>query len=1700
MNELSPIKRALHALQVTRARLDALEQARREPIAVVGIGCRFPGGADDPRAFWRLLRDGVDAVTEVPPDRWDVEAYYDPDVSAPGKTITRYGAFVPGVRDFDPEFFGISPREAVTIDPQQRLLLEVAWEALEHAGIAPDALSGSATGVFVGICGRDYSYLLNTRGRTAIDAYMATGIAHSVASGRLSYLLGLAGPSFAVDTACSSSLVALHTACQSLRNRECDAALAAGVNRILVPDLSINFSKNHMLSPTGRCRAFDAAADGFTRGEGCGVLVLERLSDAAAAGHTVLALIRGSALNQDGRTSGLTVPNGPAQQAVITKALESAELDPSAVSYVEAHGTGTALGDPIEIGALAAVYGRGRDRDRPLVVGSVKTNIGHLEGAAGIAGVIKTVLALSHREIPPSLHFDRPSPHIDWDGMPITVPTAPRAWTTDGTPRRAGVSSFGFSGTNGHVVLQEAPVPAPIVADRARPRHVLALSARHEDSLKQLAAAYALMLEGEDADLADVCFTANTGRAVFAHRLALVARSAGEAARILRDFAEGRDVAAATGRCDRGFEPRLALVFPAVDAVSAGAGRELYETEARFRDAIDACDAALRADLGRSLIEILYGGETERLARPSHAYPAVFALGWALGRLWDACGVRPHATTGRGVGELVAACATGALPLADGLRRAVAWGRAVEGGTAPDAWEGRDQVERARGPAEDASGSGVVIEIGPAMADWSAVTGALARAFASGVPVDWKAFDAGRGRRLVPGLPTYPFRRRPIWPDLPGAPGGEAAPAPAAPGHPDGPEHPLLDHAIRSPLVAASLYESWFSLERVPLIHEHTLFGAAVIPGACQLSMIVGAAAHAYGGAPVHLADVVFHRALSIPEGPGRRVQIGLFPGDRAADVKLLSVDAADAGGDGVVHTTGKLLTGSPCEPDGSRWGRAPIAALWQTCGDETGRDRLYSRERLGDIGLGPSYAWVDAMRSAGRDVIAMIRVPDTIAHVERFALHPGLIDSCVALMVMTVRPSPGKVFIPFGVEEFRWFRAVPGGRLWAHARYRETPETSVKVVGDIRLTDDRGEVIAEIIGLEGREADREVLLRGIQKDLGHWFHAVDWVPAARDGGAGAAAGRWLVVGDAAGVGHDLAVRLERRGARVARHRVDAAIPAALDGVVCLSGLDVATDDPDEAIARGCAPVLALVQALAARTDRPRLVLVTRGAQSLGGARANAGQAALWGLGRTIAAERPDLGCVTFDLDPDGAPDQLDALCDELLGESEERRVALRAGRRHVARLVRRRVTVDRRVPEIRGDGSYLVTGGLGGLGLAVAEWLASLGARHLVLAGRRAPSPEALDAIARMERAGATVRVRRADVARAADVAALIDAANSGAPLRGIVHAAGVLDDAVLARQDAARFAAAMAPKALGLRHLHERTRDLPLDFVVAFSSLVSVLELPGQASYAAASAYMDALAHDRRAAGWPITVVNWGPWAGAGMLAALGERDRRRMAETGLIALERQHALRALGAALHDGPATIAIADLEWAALARSAPHALHDPFLAAFTRGLGGAPTATWKARLAETAPEGRRALLTSLICGEIAAVLKLPSADEIGARDPVFDLGVDSLMAIELQRQIETSLGHELRSTVIFDFPTVEALVDHLVAELGLDKAADAEAPRGTAAVASPGRAGDLERLSGDELVDLLEEKLAALERGAGPDTRPGRSPEGGLPRP
>jgi acyl transferase domain-containing protein len=1473
--DYKPLMRdALLKIDELQSRLSLFERAAGEPIAIVGIGCRFPGPSETPDAFWQLLQDGRSTVTEVPADRFDIGEYYDADPDAPGKIYSRHGSFLRQVDCFDASFFGISPREAAQMDPQQRLLLETAWEALERAGISPANLSGSQTAVMVGMMNNDYAQRA-AQCPGAIDVHTGAGTAMSAAAGRLSYLLGLCGPSLVVDTACSSSLVSVHLACLSLRNRECDLALAGGVNVIVSPVNSVIESRTRILSPNGQCRTFDAAADGIVRGEGCGVVVLRRLSDAIAAGDPILASIRGSAVNHDGRTSGLSVPNGPAQEAVIRQALANARVTPGEVSYVEAHGTATALGDPIEAEALGNVFA-GRPAAEPLLVGSVKTNLGHLEGAAGIAGLIKAVLALQHGAIPPHLHFTTPSPLIDWDALPIRVAARGVLWPRGPRPRLAGVSSFGFTGTNVHLVLEEAPLPAPQPEDAGCGRHVLPLSAHTAPALREVARRYAdFARQHPDLRLADVCFTADTGRAHLSHRAAVAASSLVELA-----------------------------------------------------DRLDA-----------------YAG-----------------------------------------------------------------GAAADGAAAID---------------ND--------EAGPLPA----------------------------GRKVV--LPTYPFERRRHWLDLPFPSAG----------------HPLL--GARQPSAALKNGEVVFAAEIGPrhptFLASHRIFDVPVLPASAYIEMALSAIAlsAADAAAPV-LEDLRILEALPLAGGDRRLVNTVLRPGP--AGRYAFEVQSWDPEtGAWTLHAAGKLAPGKPQLAPGKPYRAAApgLAMLRAQCDEPVEIAAHYDRCRQSGLEYGADFRTLERLWKGPGAAVAEAALPESCrAQAAAYLIHPALLDACLHVFLAAFPDQPGDAtYLPVAIERVTLYRRA-AERLWSYGRIRPYRTGDETFRADIRLLDSDGSLVGEVEGLTVRTTRRDAVRQAIERSSGGLCYSIAWHAAPPPLSEAPVSGPWLISAGPDDCGRRLADSLREQGAEcilISAGGIDDGLlsgrAAGVRGIVYLWSPDTVA---------GCGGVLRLLQAVAraGRRDAPKLWVVTRGAQPVKGSEPiDAWQAPVWGLLRTAAMEHPEIDIVACDLDPDAGADPVAALQIELRAADAERHVAWRGGVRYAARIQRSTTPVERgAAPAIRAAASYLVTGGLGGLGLLTADWLVRRGARHLVLLGRSAPDLHAAREIARFERAGTSVAVVRCDVADAEALARVLSGIDPA--LAGVAHCAGCLEDAVLTNQHEESFRRVLAAKVAGSWNLHVETLAMGLDFFVGFSSAASITGARGQANYAAANAFLDALAHHRRALGLPGISVNWGSWPDVGMTARA-----RAGASTvpGLGTISPGQAFSLLERLLGQGTPQAGVFAMDWPKFLASLPWLGKVPFFAE-CQPASCLASAKFRSELERQRPEAWLDLIEAHVAAGTARALGLETASEVDRKARLFDLGLDSLMAVELRNNLAATLGCSLRSTVVFDYPTVELLALHLVETLsGRPNGASPQAPANDMLDA-------VRQLSDDDIELLVDEELRVLGKGGG----------------
>jgi acyl transferase domain-containing protein/NADPH:quinone reductase-like Zn-dependent oxidoreductase/acyl carrier protein len=1522
--------------------------------AIVGYAARFPGAADA-EGFWDVLREGRDAVSEIPEDRWDVDEFFDPEPGVPGKVVTRRAGFVDDVTGFDAPFFGMSTREVRLMDPQHRLLLETAWRAVEHSGTAPTDLADTNTGVFIGLATHDYLGMASDElTYPEIEAYMAIGTSNAAAAGRISYRLGLQGPSVAVDTACSSSLVAIHQACQALRLGECDLALAGGANVLLTPATMITFSHAHMLAPDGRCKTFDAAADGYVRGEGCGVIVIKRFEDAVRDGDRIRAVIRGSSINQDGASGGLTVPNGGAQQRVISDALKRAGLEPSDIDYLEAHGTGTSLGDPIEAQAAGAVLGEGRDAGRPLLIGSAKTNIGHLEAAAGIAGVIKVILSLENELLPQHLHFETPSPHIPWDRLALQVVSEATPWERNGVARIAGVSSFGFAGTNAHVILEEAPEAAPAAVEQPGDQRfsILPLSAHTPAALVQVADDYRSWLSMHpDATLADLCFTAGAGRAHLAHRAALVVNSRDSAVELLGAVADDRP-APGLVRGESHDKPKTAWLFTGQGSQYPGMARELFDTEPVFAETLTRCAAAVADVLEKPLLEVIFDIDSsdgeEMLRQTSYAQPALFAVEMGLARLWQSWGFDPDVVLGHSVGQYSAACVAGVFGLTDGALLIAERGRLF--GSLPSG-------------------------------------GRMVAVFADAVRVESMTDE-------FPNLSVAAYN------------GANTVLS--------GPAHDL-DQAVAA-LTADGLRCDWLDT-------SHAFHSALLDP----------------------ILDEFETYANQFNFGPPQRIL--------------------------VCNRTGAAL-GRNVKLDGAYWrrhARQPVefAKSVRTLSE-------LNCKVLVEIGPQPVLtaaalrAWPDP--AATPRAIASLR-RNTADHRQiTEALADAYIAGHLPDFSASGRADARKLDLPTYPFERRQYWYLDNRERPNSQQHLDGPRTeTVRLLEDGRIE----ELAALLGGADGDDQTLAVLTKlAAQHNLQRTTRSITddryefrWEKStASTSGAEVGEGSaWILVGDNADAVRPLVDALTAGGHR---HRI-----------VCLPASDTDTDALADELRAAAAddPSLRIVHVAALDADidllrmqheviggtrrlfraassaelRRPIWVVTRGAQRVTDSdTVSPEQSALWGFGRAAALELPQVWGGLADL-ADGTADEWSRFIDLARTSSDsasrEDQIALRDQAIYVPRLVRRDGQPSGRPLQLRDDATYLVTGGLGSIGLEIAGYLAAQGAKHLVLTSRRAPAEAAQQRIdALSEQYGCEFRVVAADVADAHDVARLLATiAAELPPLAGIVHAAGEIGTTPLSNLDDAEVDRVFAGKVWGAWHLSEAAADLKLDFFITTSSIASVWGGFGQTAYGAANAFLDGLAWRLREQGIPGISVNFGPWS-AGMADA---ESRARLDRRGVKTLSPADALAGLSDVVAASSTQGVVARIDWARFLPLYQQAGRRAFLAELEREVPDstpAVTASGKTQLVEqlaVAPvQQRKKLLTDYLRNAVAEVTRVDTA-EIREDAGFFDLGMDSLMAVELRRRIEQGVGKEIPITLVMDYPRLTDVADYLLGDvLGLGEQA------------------------------------------------------------
>jgi acyl transferase domain-containing protein/acyl carrier protein len=1741
------LKRATVDLTDARRRLAEVEDARHEPVAIIGMACRFPGGVTTPEGLWDLVASETDAIGPFPTDRgWDVENLYDPDPGVPGKSYTRHGGFLYDAGDFDAGFFEMSPRGALAADPQHRLFLETSWEVFERAGINPTTLRSSQTGVFAGIMYNDYVSRFNGCAPQGLEGLIMVANAPSILSGRVSYMYGLEGPAITIDTACSTSLVAIHLAVQALRRGECSLAVAGAATVLATPEAYVEFSKQRALSPDGRCRSFSASAAGAAWSEGVGMLLLERLADAQRNGRRILAVVRGTAVNQDGKSNGLTAPNGPAQERVIAKALADAGLDVRDVDAVEAHGTGTALGDPIEARALIAVYGQSRPADQPLWLGSVKSNIGHTQAAAGIAGVIKMTMAMRHGVLPPTLHVDEPTPHVDWSAGQVRLLTQAQDWPRHGHPRRSGISAFGISGTNAHIIIEESPQqlspatsePAAPGADHSGPV-AWAISARTTSSLRdQAARLHQFVTADKSLRAVDVALSLATSRARFGQRAVIIGHDRASLLAGLDGYLADAPTSAAIQGTARD-NPKLAFLFTGQGGQRPGMGRELNTAHRAFAEALsDVCDA-LDAYLDRPLRDVMFAppGTPEALLLNQTGYtqPALFAYEVAAFALLESLGIKPDQVAGHSVGEYAAAHLAGVWSVADAARLITARGRLMQALDAPGAMvaieatpdemapalaglehlvgiaaingpasvvvSGDEQaclavaerwresgrrthrlpvshafhsplmepmlaefaaelktavfttpripfatnlagsaldlswgdpeywIEQIRRPARfhetiqriEARGVSTYLEVGPdavlsAMtqqcvstrdvsvmalhhgrrSEPDALVACLAQAWAAGVPVDWAALS-GAGTDIGPDLPVYAFDHDRFWLYPPSGAADVSSVGLR------GVDHLMLGAAVEIGDGGGVAFTGRICLTDFPWLADHRVSGAIVVPGAAVLDVVLEAGTQVGCGA---VEELMFEAPLVLPAEGELFLQVVVEAGEQGAP-RAVKVYSRPDGGAWARCASGAIVAGGQgrtCD-----W-----AAAWPPP-DASAIDVEGGYAGLADVGYeyGPAFRGVSAAWSRGQELFAQVIAPAEV-DVQGFGLHPAVLDS--AFHPLLLAGEAGGLRLPF---VFKGVRLCASGA--AELRVRLTR------AGDditVETADASGRLVLAIDSLRVRTVSAAALASA-GGQAGPVSFGVDWVDITA--AAQAEESRWACVGEPV-AGLAAFADLPALAAAVASGQPVPEFVAA----PCLSpGTPVA-----DGVRQMSGRVLELVRSWLGeeRFTASRLVFVTHGA--IGADVQDVVGASVWGLVRSAQSEHPGRFVLA---DVPAAFDNWASLAGAVATDEQQLRV--RDGAVLVPRVARRKAPEPAATVGIAA-GTVLVTGGTGGLGALIAEHLvARHGARHLVLASRRGPAaPGAPELVSRLRDLGGSADAVACDVSDRDELAALLRSIPADRPLTGVVHTAGVVDDATVEGLSAQHLDTVFRPKVDAGWLLHELTRDLPLSMFVLFSSIAGLLGNPGQGNYAAANAFLDGLAAYRRSQGLAGVSVAWGLWdTEAGMAGRLSQADIARMARSGIAPLSTAEGLESFDLSLGWPEPLLVAARWNDAGLRSrvdgdALPHVLRG-LVRTHRRAAGGGATAIARGaglvtRLGSMSESDGRRMLADLVRGHVAAVLSHPSADTVEMERPFSELGFDSLTAVELRNRLDQETGLRLSATLAFDHPTVTALAEHL----------------------------------------------------------------------
>ncbi|MCH9698303.1 MAG: type I polyketide synthase [Gammaproteobacteria bacterium] len=1585
------LRRASIALAAMKQRLLDQQTSSNEPIAIVGMGCRFPGGVNSPKQLWQLLSKGEHGIVDVPDDRWDMDQFYSDQQGEAGKMYTRKAGFIDRPGDFDPEFFGISPREANSMDPQQRVLLEVCWEALEHANIDPLSLRDTDTGMFLGIGQNDYGLLqLYADDYQRINNYDGSGNGFCFACGRVSYVMGWRGPSLSIDTACSSSLVAVHLACESLRKGESRVAVAAGVQLMLTPNVALFLSRVGALAADGRSKAFDAGADGYGRGEGCGVVILKTLSAAQEDGDEIVAIIKASGVNHDGFGSGLTVPNGAAQQELIEYVVKRAAIDPQHVGFVEAHGTGTVLGDPIEAEALGNIYSKNRAEDNPLYIASVKTNIGHLEAAAGIAGLIKTALTLQNHQIPASLGFSEPNPHIAWQDLHLKVPTELTPWPQHSQQRYAAVSSFGMSGTNAHILVehyQQEQHQEPAKPEHGLP-YVLTLSAKTETALQAKCKHYAQALTGlPDYQTNNFCFTANTSRSQFAYRLAVVANSTED---LIRQLQNNKDKTSSP--CPEWKRPKLAFLFTGQGAQYSGMGRDLYKTEPVFKDAVDHCGSVLAGQSAFSVKALLCNEDDEDVLK-THAQPAIFVMQYALLALWQQWGIKPDIVLGHSIGEYAAACHAGVFSVDDALRLITARSHCInqyaEAGGMIAVSADLEQVKPLlNGYADQLSiaavNSPVNVVISGLQSALNSVTDDLDKASLAYVPL--KVAHGFHSPCMLPALQKF---------------------AEIAAGINYQPPQLTTISSLTGRLVNSEMAQADYWVNH---IRQPVQFYPAV----------------------KELAELDVDIALEIGAKP---VLSGLLKQIEQASA-INTVPSLNGKGDNrlEIHQAIANLYEAGVNPDYSVIA-APAAKIklptypWQ-------RQRYWVEKSKQDKQLeteAHSSPVLQALANGETESLLESLWPDQTPDQSELQLSRKLLERLNALHHQQLNADSYEQLV-YAIDWKPY--AIPLAK----------PDRGLLLIADqFGLADKVYQLALErnipVVLIESgdqyqKHSDQHFQIRFNQED--DWQCCFSELPAEL-------------------LTENLSL-------------ID----------FSLSGLEI--DQHDIAsVSRVLGHFIVRIKVLKKRDKPIPIWLMTQNAQTVNKTDSinNWLSAVAWGMGRTIALELPELFAGLVDVSNSGK-NQLNTLTDIVVSAPKGQQLVIRDDVNYLAALTKSSLPTNSL--HIDTQGNYLITGGLGGLGLAVAEWLVSQKPGRIWLLSRRIPDSDTQARIEQLRKQGVDVRSLQVDITRQDDIAIVINQiTQQGGRLKGIIHAAGVLNDARIDNLNTEAFQQVLLTKVKGAWLLHEASKHLQLDFFVMFSSAAAILGSTGQAAYAAANSAMDSFAHYRQSVGLPALTINWGAWAEVGMAAELDQRHRQRMQDNGIIPLKPQTALHMMGQCIADESTQQILMGINWPQFTKAFSYAPTQ----SFWQSMASPQTASNEVEktseennaadlLAGLNEEDARHWCQTQVEQALKQVLCLDAIKTIDQHQGFFDMGLDSMTVVELRENLERRLAKNLPTTLLFDYANVSEVCQYV-----LQKFRDTNQQINTQQPITKETSLAVEELTEQELDQLINEKFESL---------------------